>query len=156
MIEARHRLAMVESAIEGDLRFESCDMEIRRGGVSYAIDTVAELTEAHPRSRLYFVIGADTLPELHAWKSIYEILSLCTFVTFARPGSGLSGLAHGDLELEPPWPERLLANVAGGQQVDISSTDIRYRVAEGMSIRYLVPAAVEMYIAEHGLYTGAG
>jgi hypothetical protein len=56
------------------------------------------------------------------------------------------------LRLPPPWPERLLGDVAEGRQVDISSSDIRYRLAEGISIRYLVPPGVEMYITEHNLY----
>jgi nicotinate-nucleotide adenylyltransferase len=156
LIRADHRLAMLEAAVEGDPRFEVSDIEIKRGGISYAIETLSELTARDPGNDFYFIIGADTVMELHLWKNIYDILPLCTFVTFARPGFRLPGVTESDLKLDPPWPRRLLQNVTIGQRVDVSSSDIRYRVAEGMSIRYLVPAAVEMYIAVHGLYAGNG
>jgi len=149
---ARHRLAMIEAAIEGDLRFEVSDMEIKRGGVSYAIDTVRELRQVHPESNVYFIIGSDTLPELHLWKDAYDLLKLCAFVTFARPGRNAGPPRPEDLHLDPPWPAELLKCYSSFRLVDISSSDIRYRMAEGMSIRYLVPPAVEMYIAEHRLY----
>jgi nicotinate-nucleotide adenylyltransferase len=154
LIRADHRLAMLEAALEGDPRFEACDIEIRRGGASYAIETLGELTQRDPASDYYFIIGADTLTELHLWRDVYDVLPLCTFVTFARPGFPVADISEADLKLDPPWPRRLLRNVHAGQRMDVSSSDIRYRIAEGMSIRYLVPAAVEMYIAVHGLYAG--
>jgi nicotinate-nucleotide adenylyltransferase len=105
-----------------------------------------------PTSKLFFIIGADTLPELHLWKDVHDLLKLCTFVTFGRPGRDTQLFRPEDLRLDPPWPEQLLQNFRVQRLVDVSSSDIRYRVAEGMSIRYLVPPAVEMYIAEHRLY----
>lgn len=155
LAEARHRLAMVEAALAGDIRFEACDVEIKRGGVSYAVDTVAQLHDANPSAELCFIIGSDTLKELHLWKDIYTLLSLCRFVTFGRPGFNIGSIGPGDLQLDPPWPDRLLRNVVSSRMVEVSSSDIRHRVAEGMSIRYLVPDAVEMYVAEHGLYCNA-
>jgi nicotinate-nucleotide adenylyltransferase len=149
-----HRLAMLEMAIEGDLRFEVSDIELERGGTSYAVDTAAELHRAYPDAELCFIVGADTLPELHSWRNIYTLLRLCRFITLGRPGFDITGISPHRLRLDPPWPERLLKDYATGYMVDISSSDIRHRVAEGMSIRYLVPRAVEMYIAEHGLYRG--
>jgi nicotinate-nucleotide adenylyltransferase len=150
--DSAHRLAMLEHALEGEWRFEVCDIEIQRGGISYTVDTLRALRQRHPESDLYFIIGSDSLRELHQWKDIYTILELCTIVTLCRPGATVDPLSPADLQLRPPHPERLLQNVAVGRMVDISSTDIRYRVAEGMSIRYLVPTGVEMYIAEHSLY----
>ena len=152
LIAAEHRLAMVQAAIEGDFRFEASDIEIARGGISYAVETVAQLYPIHPGAELCFIIGADTLRELHSWKDIYSLLRLCRFVTFSRPGTSLQEVTQDSLRLDPPWPERLIADVVAGRQIDISSSDIRHRAAEGMSIRYLVPEAVEMYIAEHRLY----
>lgn len=154
LAEGSHRLAMVQGAIEGDLHFDASDIEIQRGGRSYTIDTVRALREKMPASELSFIIGADTLPELHLWREIGALLGLVRFVTLARPGTDLAALrAKPDLlRLPDPWPRRLLDDVAEGRQVDISSSDIRYRLAEGMSIRYLVPQAAEMYIAEHNLY----
>lgn len=151
---SEHRMAMVAAAIEGDPRFELCDEEIRRGGISYAIDTVRAIQAANADASLYFLVGADTLPELHLWRHIYSLLPLCSFVAFERPGGEGEALRQEDIQLDSPWPERLLRNVIVGHMVDISSSDIRHRVAEGLSIRYLVPPAVEMYIAEHHLYEG--
>ncbi len=104
------------------------------------------------RSEGSFIIGSDTLPEWYGWRDIYSLLELCSFATLSRPGWNVSDLEPENLRLDPPWPERLLQNVARGREVDISSSEIRYRIAEGMSIRYLVPSLVEMYIAEHNLY----
>lgn len=152
LIEGRHRLAMVERATEWNPFFDVSDMELQRAGMSYAIDTVRELGQRMPDTELFFIIGADTLRELHKWRNIDDLLALCRFVTFSRPGSELDGLRQADLKLAPPWPERLMKDVVAGRHLDISSSDVRYRIAEGLSIRYLVPPEVEMYIAEHGLY----
>jgi len=149
---AQHRLSMLETAIEGDLRFELSDMEIQRGGTSYTIDTMRAVAADHPGVELFFIIGADSLVELHLWRDIEALLRLCRIVTIARPGVNLEALQAKDLKLQDPWPERLRADVRIGHLVNVSSTDIRYRIAEGMSIRYLVPPGVEMYIAEHSLY----
>ncbi len=154
LASADHRVSMLEMAVEGDLRFEVNDVEIQRGGTSYAVDTAAHLHETYPDTELCFIIGADTLTELHAWRSIYTLLRLCRFVTLGRPGFDIASINPRLLRLDQPWPERLLRDYATGCTVDISSSDVRHRVAEGMSIRYLVPQAVEMYIAEHGLYRG--
>ena len=153
LLESRHRQAMLENALEGELRFDVCDVEIERGGISYTVDTLKELRQTYSDSSLHFIVGTDTLTELHTWKDIYRILDMCTFVSLCRPGTDLARISEESLRLDPPWPDRLLANVATGRLIDVSSSDIRYRVAEGLSIRYLVPDAVEMYIAEHGLYT---
>ena len=110
------------------------------------------LAEEYPDVELCFIIGSDSLCELHLWKNIDLLLKLCRIVTIARPGIDLSALGKLDLHLPDPWPERLLADVRSGHLINISSTDIRYRVAEGMSIRYLVSPAVDMYITEHSLY----
>ncbi len=154
VIPGTHRLAMLEAALRGNPAFEICDLELRRGGTTYAVDTLRELTRQQPQAELVFIIGADTLPELHLWKEINALLKLCRFVTLARPGFNLQALNADRLKLPAPWPKTLLEQVARGHTVEISSSDIRHRAAEGLSIRYLTPAAVELYIAEHHLYTG--
>ncbi|MCE9615438.1 MAG: nicotinate-nucleotide adenylyltransferase [Lentisphaerae bacterium] len=152
LLPGKHRLAMIERAIEWNPFFESSDQELQRPGISYAVDTVATLSRQYPDASLFFIIGADTLRELHKWRQIYDLLAICRFITFGRPGAELASVATADLGLDPPWPDRLRKDLTVGRHIDISSTDIRYRVAEGLSIRYLVPPEVEMYIAEHGLY----
>ena len=144
-----HRLAMLESAIEGDLSFEVSDLELRRGGVSYTVDTLRDLAAHHPGTELCFIIGTDSLAELHLWREVETLLTLCRVLTIARPGTDPA--AWGAC-LPAPWRERLTADVRVGHSLAVSSTDIRRRVAEGQSIRYLVPAGVEMYITEHSLY----
>ena len=99
-----------------------------------------------------FIIGSDSLPELHQWKDIQDLLERCQFVTLARPGTDIEALRALDLKLGTEWSRRLCDQVRVGHLVNVSSTEVRYRVAEGMSIRYLVHPAVEMYIAEHSLY----
>lgn len=152
LASAEHRLAMLEAALEGDWRFEACDIELRRGGTSWSIETARELRRLYPSAELVFIIGADSLPELHLWREVDALLALCRFVTVVRPGTDLEALNRLDLNLPPPWSRRLLEQVRVGHQIGISSTDVRCRVAEGLSIRYLVHPAVEMYIAEHHLY----
>lgn len=149
---ARHRLAMLEAVAEEDPRFSVCDLELQRNGPSYTIDTVEQLMLFRPLDEIHFIIGSDSLPELASWHRINELLALCPILTVARPGFGRDALAGRDVGLPDPWPRRLLENMMEGHTVQISATDIRMRVAEGMSIRYLVPPPVEMYIAEHGLY----
>lgn len=152
LASAAHRMSMLEAALAGSLLFEVCDLEVRRGGTNYSIDTMRDLTHLYPDADLYFIIGTDSLLELHTWKSIGDLLKLCSFITLTRPGFVVSPDLAGRIQLPAPWPAKLLANLAAGHQVDISSSDIRYRVAEGLSITYLTPPAVETYIMEHRLY----
>ena len=147
-----HRVAMLEQAIMDNPQFEMLDIEIARGGSSFAVDSVREIRELYPDAELFFIIGADTLPELHLWRDIYTLLRMCRFATFSRPGHDVVNSEEKDLRLDSPWAAQLLETVARGRMLEISSSDIRHRVAEGMSIRYLVPTLVEMYIAEHHLY----
>lgn len=146
------RETMLEAAILDNLSFDLLDIELRRGGISYSVDSLREIRALHPQAELFFLIGADTLPDLHGWKDIYTLLDRCTFAVFARPGFDEQAIRPEALELKPPWPERLLQKVCCARRIDISSSDIRHRVAEGLSIRYLVPQAVEMIIMEHHLY----
>jgi len=135
---ASHRIGMLKAALNGDSRFAVSDMEIKRGGVSYSIDTLRELRRMFPKSVLYFIIGADSLTELHSWRKVGEIQKLCIFIAMGRPG----------------YVVRSSSNVRlfKGHLVEISSSEIRKRVAEGRRIRHLVPKAVERYIRSRCLY----
>jgi len=153
LVSAAHRAAMLEKAIEDNPDFEICDLEIRRGGTNYSIDTIRHLRKIYPQHELFFIIGSDSLMELHQWKEVNELLHLCRFVTFIRPGFDPKKAGNQKPQLNPALSQNLLENVVAVHQIDISASDIRHRAAEGMSIRYLVPNAVEIYIAEHNLYT---
>ena len=152
--DARHRLEMARLAVEPDGRFSVSDLEIRRGGVSYTVDTVRALKQSRPDADWVLVVGSDTLVDLHNWYKIDELLDLCEVATFLRPGeSEMEGMA-GKVQVAERHKKSLLGNIAATHLIGISSTEIRRRVAEGRSIRYLVPPEVERYILKHALYGG--
>ena len=153
-IDAEHRLNMLKLATETDLRFSVSDIEIQRGGVSFMVDTLRALHEIHHDADLFLIVGSDTLVDLHAWHRTDEIMQLCSVATFLRPGEdGMEAITQ-KIRLPEGPREQLLENVIDAHRIDISSTEVRMRLAEGLSIRYLVPPEVEMYIYEHGLYQG--
>ncbi len=149
-----HRLNMLQMAVEGDIRFSVSDMELLRGGVSYTIDTVLDLKAHRSDVEWVLIIGSDSLVELHTWHRIDELLDLCEVASFLRPGESSKDAIADKIALSEPHRSRLLDNLVDAHLVDVSSSEIRMRVAEGLSIRYLVPPEVEMYIYEHGLYRG--
>jgi len=153
-VAAEHRLAMLRLAVELDDRFSVSDLEIRRGGVSYTVDTVRGLKRLQPDAEWVLIVGSDTLVDLHNWYKIDELLDLCEVATFLRPGeSEVEGIV-GKVQVAERHKKILLDNIVATHLIGISSTEVRRRVAEGLSIRYLVPPEVEKYIFEHGLYRG--
>lgn len=150
LASARDRLQMIKLAIRGNDRFELDDIEIRRGGKSYSVDTLAELHRRHPRATFYFVIGADSLRELHLWREAQRLVRLCIFVTVPRPGFEPKPVI--DPRLDAATRRRLRQHVLRGHACAIASRDIRARVASGRPIRYLVPDAVRDYIRRRRLY----
>ncbi len=153
--DAAHRLAMARLAVEGEPGLEASDVEITRGGPSYTVLTVEGFRrEVGPDTPLYWLIGADSLGELHTWYQVERLIQLCRVVTAARPGFEAPDLALLAARIGPARVAALRDGVLTTPMIDISATGIRRRVARGKSIRYLVPQAVEAYIREHGLYTG--
>ncbi len=149
--EGRHRLAMLRLAVEDHPVFEVSDMELARGGVSYTVNTLAQVRQAHPGAELFFLVGLDSLRELHRWYQVDRIFDLCTVVPLARGGEDPAGVRQ-QCGLSESCKQRLLDRLIRIHEMEISSSEIRMRVAEGLSIRYLVPPGVQMYIAEHHLY----
>lgn len=145
------RLEMVRLSVAGDPFFEPCALDLERGGVSYAFETVELLKCRHPSDHLSFIIGMDSLRELGRWRKITEMLTLCDVVTVERPGVDIPRSADA-LPLPPALRDRLLANIVPGRHCSISSSEIRRRIAQGVSIRYLVCPAVEAYIRSRQLY----
>jgi len=146
----RDRIRMINLAIGGNKRFEVDDLEIRRGGISYSVDTLTELRRRHPEADFFFIIGADSLCELHLWREAQRVVRLCTFVTVPRPGFEAKPVV--DHRLDAASRKRLRQHVLKGHACDIASRDIRARVANSRSIRYLVPDAVAEYIRRRRLY----
>lgn len=142
------RLAMLRLATADEPRFDVLTIEFERPGKSYTIDTVRTLQARHPDITFVFIIGADTLPEIHTWHKPLELLELIRIVTLARPGHAPAAAA---LHLPPPWPEKLLADVRTGFPLDVSSRDIRAGIAAQRPVP-LVPETVMRYIQEHKLY----
>lgn len=142
---AEERLEMVRLAISGHPDFRASDLELRKGGTSYTYDTVELLAELHPQHKFSYIIGADMVMYLPKWYRINDIVRRISFVGLHRPGV--------ELRLEE-LPEKLRSSVrlVTMPLVDISSTDIRRRRSQGLSIRYLVPDDVRIYIEGNGLY----
>ena len=142
------RLAMLRLAIRDEPRFKALDIEFHRPGKSYTLDTVRDLRVLHPGTGFVFIIGADTLPELPPWHRPLELLSLIRIVSLARPGFAPD---PASIHLPPPWPGKLLADLRTGRPLDVSSRDLRAKIAAGQSVP-LVPEPVMRYIQEHNLY----
>ncbi len=144
------RLKMLRLALEGDPLFCIDTLELERDGPTYTVDTLEELTSRLSSGvELYFIIGLDALTELDRWKSPDRILQLCRLAAMRRPG--YTRLETQALDDSVPGLRDRVCSIEN-IQVDISSSDIRRRVREGLSIRYLVPEAVERYIRNEGIY----
>lgn len=150
-VEGRHRLEMLELATENNLRFEVSDLELARGGVSYTFDTIQHVQADHLGAELFFVVGLDSLVDLHLWRNAAELLECCTVVPFGRGGEDPVEIAEKS-GLSTVWKTKLLARLIRIHEIEVSASEIRMRIAEGLSIQTLVPPEVEMYIAEHHLY----
>jgi len=142
---AEDRLAMLRAAVEWDRRFEISDLELRRGGVSYTIDSVRHFRQIYPQDELFWVIGGDQLPKLHLWRSIDELASLVQFIFLERPGFPVK--AH-------PTIPGLRLHRCDGHLLAINSTELRERTRRGLSLDYFVPHKAIVYIREHRLYHG--
>ncbi len=146
-----HRLNMVRLAIASNPFFRASSMEIDRQGPTYTVDTLEELRqEASGDADLYFILGIDSLKDFHRWKEPGKILEHCTLVAAPRPGC--QGIDLTFLDHILPSSSREAVVVLEGPMVDISGTEIRRRVARGMSVRYQVPEEVVRYIYRYGLY----
>ncbi len=150
---ANHRLRMIELALQGNPRFQASDIELKRGGVSYSVDTVSQLISLYgEETKIYFLIGADSLKELSTWKDYKKLLSLCTVVTAGRPDTDIDNWVASEETFSPEEIAVLKKHIAPTPLIDISSTEIRRRRREGESIRNMVPEVVERYIIKNNLY----
>jgi len=139
IVSARHRFAMASLAIKTNRHFAVSDVEIKRSGRSYTIDTLRQFKQEYPQDELFFITGSDLLRYLEEWKDLSDIIAMVKFIVATRPGYPLEKL--------PSY----ISTVAI-RAVDVSAFEIRNCIKEGKSFRYLVPDAVFNYINRHRLY----
>ena len=144
------RMEMVRLAVASNPFFRVSSIEVDRSGPTYTVDTLEALRDEWGQdTEVYFIVGMDALMDLPKWRDPVRILDLCTLVVFARPEYG--DVSFSDLEQAVPGA-RDNVRILSDPQFGVSGTDIRRRVARGVSIRYLVPEAVERFILDHRLY----
>ncbi len=144
------RLKMVEIAASKHAGLFASDVEINREGITYTVDTLTALTQRHPDTEWVYIIGADTLNVLDSWRNFSRIVGLCTFAAVGRPGCDQRQIMDRAREIEARFGTRIVLMSIDGP--NISSTEIRTRVAEGRDIHGMTPDGVAAYIQEHGLY----
>lgn len=146
------RLAMCRLAVGDDPHLEVSDVELRAEGPSYTVNTLRHFRAERPQAELLLLVGADMLRDFHLWHRVADIVRLARVVTMPRPGVEVGPLADLRQSLGDDVAERLLSDMLHTPLVDVSSTEIRRRVACGEAIEDLVGPAVARYIREHGLY----
>ena len=140
VVAARHRFQMVRLATRGNPDLKVSDYEVRKRGKTYTIDTLEHFQKQFPSSTaFFFIIGEDMLDGLQKWRQIGDILKLVRFAVVGRPGYQ---------KRKPKIPCRPVSMPG----IDISSTDLRRRMRQGKTVKYLIPGSVEDYIRRHGLY----
>jgi nicotinate-nucleotide adenylyltransferase len=150
--EARHRIEMLRLAIGGHEPFRVSTCEVDRGGLSYTVDTLSQIAAEATGSELFLLLGADSLADLPRWREPERICALATPLAVRRPGSpapdydGLARLVSADRL------ESFRRQQVDMPRIEISGSDLRRRVAAGLSIRFQTPRAVEKYIETAGLY----
>ncbi|GGE14190.1 nicotinate-nucleotide adenylyltransferase [Marinithermofilum abyssi] len=144
--DARHRLKMTELAVADNPRLRVSRIEMERSGPSYTVDTVKALTRQYPEYQFFLIIGGDMILDLPRWHRIEEILETVEVIGLLR-----KGIAWNEEKL-PDWIKDRLHLFTEGVQLDLSSSLIRKKAAQGQSIRYLVPEPVRRYLEEHTIY----
>ncbi len=137
------RVAMVRAAIDWDHRFEVSDFEVRRGGISYTVDTVRHFRERYPEAQLFWIIGGDQVPKLDRWHAIEELAGLIEFIFLERPGHPAK---------KAPEVPGLRLHRCDGHLIELSSTELRERMRQGLSLDYFMPHKTIEFIREKGLY----
>lgn len=147
------RVEMLTLAIAGQPAFRCDEMEKERPGPSYTADTLRTWKEKQPAAELYLILGADMAADLPYWYQPVRVIELATLLVAQRPGWEMPSFQQIETQLGQPAPASVRWQPVRAPLIEIASRDIRRRAAEGRSIRYLVPRAVEAYIQEKHLYT---
>lgn len=172
ILPACHRLKMVELALSDKPQFSPCDIEIKRAGVSYTVDTVQALRDAHPGDRLFFIIGIDAFSQIKTWTLPEKLLTLCDFAILSRPGFPFSSLpvfgplasVDRDALRRLDTERRAVYSVETSRETTlhflnippsrISASAIRRDISAGRRPKKRLPDSVESYIIHYNLYLG--
>ncbi len=148
---AAHRLAMVKRAVADNPLFEVSDIEIRRAGKSYTVDTLTELARAAPFNKLFLIMGTDQIAKIDKWRQPHKIFEYARGVVISRPGVKMSAMKikRGFPAIRGRGGAFTLLPVS---LLDISATNIRRLLRAGQAVRYLVPEPVIKYLHTHKLY----
>ena len=150
VIDSKYRNDMVKKAIEGYEGFEISDYEIKKNGYSYTYETLQYLKSLDDVSEVFFIAGADSLMDIEKWRNTDLVLKNCTFVAFNRGEYNKDILELQKSKLEEKYNAKIiLLDVAN---IDISSSMIRERIAEGRRVDFFLPEGVMKYISENNLY----
>ncbi|MBF0368048.1 MAG: nicotinate (nicotinamide) nucleotide adenylyltransferase [Magnetococcales bacterium] len=164
LLPVAHRVEMTRLTIAGQAQFELCTLEAEKSGTSYTSDTLTALNQRHPDALLVFLMGVDNLAELHLWKGWQDLDRHALLCLLTRPGyGGLIEDSQGSRFYQPtpikqarfdlPSEARKGCHLLPVTALDISSSDLRKRLQQGHSIRYLTPDSVIDHIHRHQLYT---
>jgi len=146
----KHRLAMVRLAIQGNDYFAVSEAELQRGGTSYTVDTMELFSQENPEAEFFFIMGMDSIWELNGWKDVDRLAELCQLVVVTRPGYEIQSDRLCELGLSQlVWDRTCFLEVPG---LEIAARDLRQRVKNNQSVRYLLTPEVEEYIRKNDLY----
>jgi nicotinate-nucleotide adenylyltransferase len=152
---AKHRVEMLHLAIGGHESFRLSTTELDRGGISYTVDTLAEIAAQQPASELYFLMGGDSLVDLPKWRDPQRICELALPLVVRRHGSPEPRYDVFASLLTAERLELVRQMTVDMPIIELSASDLRRRAAAGLSLRYRTPRAVEKYIDTHRLYVEA-
>lgn len=150
VLPAEDRYKMVCLAIADNDRFCSLDMEIRRPGNSYSYETMEQLKREYPGNQFFFICGADCLYTMEHWKCADRLFAACDILAAVRGDADIESMQKKITELEGRFGAQI--RLLPFRRIEISSSEIRQRRREELSVRYLVPEAVRKYMEEKGLY----
>ena len=151
ILPAEHRLQMVRLAVEKFAHFACSDIEIKREGNTYTVDTLRELSLLHPDCTFYFIMGADSFMALETWREPQEIAKLCTIVTVVRDDVDNKALSLQKEKFEKHWDASVV--LVPFNKTDISSSEIRRNLQQGLCVTGQIPVEVEDYIKRENLYS---
>ena len=147
---AAQRLEMTRLAVEPYAWAQACDVEVFREGTIYTVDTLGLLTAQYPHARFYYIIGADTLVDLPNWRNTEKVCTLCEFICLRRPGISDDVVEKAEQRMITDYGKEVFLMEASGP--DLSSTEIRRCIAQGLSTQHMLSETVRTYIDRENLY----